>query len=236
MKLVVVIFLILTCFCLVNSVKINKKFITKSLSTPKKTNPLLVGFDSCKVCIEFAEQALNELLNAVLNIGVVGGCGKVCSYVEEKTGSKTVGVVCNILCDLVGIDEFVKVIEQADLDPIFYCELLKTCKIKDDGDATIVSFTISPRSGPQGTTFQADVSFVSLNGTGTGELAIGIRTVDGIDVGDSFLIESLPPGKYEEQISIQAEPDPDCDPTQEQCEQWLPGVYYVEIGKIKSLN
>ena len=33
---------------------------------------------------------------------------------------------------------------RADLDPIYYCELLKTCTIKDDGDAKINSITISP--------------------------------------------------------------------------------------------
>lgn len=39
---------------------------------------------------------------------------------------------------------------RADLDPIYFCELLKTCPIKDDGDAKIISFTVSPQSGPQG--------------------------------------------------------------------------------------
>lgn len=40
--------------------------------------------------------------------------------------------------------------KRADLDPIYFCELLKTCPIKDDGDAKITSFTVSPQSGPQG--------------------------------------------------------------------------------------
>lgn len=39
---------------------------------------------------------------------------------------------------------------RADLDPIYYCELLKACPIKDDGDATIVSLTISPKAVPKG--------------------------------------------------------------------------------------
>ena len=85
-----------------------------------------------------------------------------------------VGIVCNILCDIVGVDEFVKIIDRADLDPIYYCELLKSCKIKDDGDATINNFQITPLSGPQGTTFKALLNYVSNNGTGTGEIAIGL--------------------------------------------------------------
>jgi hypothetical protein len=71
-----------------------------------------------------------------------------------------------------------------------------------------------------------------LNGTGTGELAIEVKTIDGLDLGDSFLIESQPPGKYQERINIEAAPDPDCDPTQGPCEEWLPGIYYVEIGRL----
>ena len=58
----------------------------------------------------------------------------------------------------------------------------------------------------------------------------GIQTIDGLDLGDAFLIESQPPGSYEERISIKAEPDPDCDPSQDECEQWLPGLYIVNIG------
>ena len=43
-------------------------------------------------------------------------------------------------------------LHRADLDPIYYCELLKTCPINDNGDCKITSFTVSPTSGPQGKT------------------------------------------------------------------------------------
>ena len=39
---------------------------------------------------------------------------------------------------------------RADLDPIYYCELLKACEVKDDGDATIQSLTVNPTSVPKG--------------------------------------------------------------------------------------
>ena len=39
---------------------------------------------------------------------------------------------------------------RADLDPIYYCELLKTCPIKDDGDAKINSLVVSPHTIVQG--------------------------------------------------------------------------------------
>ena len=87
---------------------------------------------------------------------------------------------------------------RADLDPIYYCELMKLCDINDHGDANITSIAVTPQSGPQGRTnfvycvcsklfvsgdFKIDVQYVSKNGTGTGEAAIGVNTVDGIPVG-----------------------------------------------------
>ena len=39
---------------------------------------------------------------------------------------------------------------RADLDPIYYCELLDVCAINDNGDAQILNATVDPKSGPQG--------------------------------------------------------------------------------------
>ncbi len=39
---------------------------------------------------------------------------------------------------------------RADLDPIYYCELIDGCLIKDDGDAKITSFTVTPTKVTQG--------------------------------------------------------------------------------------
>ena len=44
--------------------------------------------------------------------GVVGGCGELCGLLEQKTGSEIAGVVCNLLCDYVGITEFIKIVEK----------------------------------------------------------------------------------------------------------------------------
>ena len=48
----------------------------------------------------------------IADTGVVGTCGAVCQALEEKVGSKVIGVICNLLCDYVGIEEFVKIIEK----------------------------------------------------------------------------------------------------------------------------
>ena len=39
---------------------------------------------------------------------------------------------------------------RADLDPVYFCELVRLCPIKDDGDAKITSLTVNPTSVPRG--------------------------------------------------------------------------------------
>merc|ERR1712072_157208 len=56
----------------------------------------------CNPCIQLGEQGLNILLNEILNAGVIGGCGKLCSGLKQKT-EKT---ACGIVCDVVGIKAF----------------------------------------------------------------------------------------------------------------------------------
>lgn len=70
-----------------------------------------------------------------------------------------------------------------------------------------------------------------MNGTGTGEYSVLIKTVDGIPLSEGDLKEPQPPGKYNIGWSVKAAPDPNCDPTQGPCEAWVPGNYTVEIGK-----
>jgi hypothetical protein len=53
-----------------------------------------------------------------------------------------------------------------------------------------------------------------VNGTGTGEIDIDIDCPDRMPVGDSFLSQAKKPGTYTEKITVKAEPDPRCDPTQ----------------------
>lgn len=188
-----------------------------------------VRLDLCPTCINIAEQSINILLNLILDSGIIGTCGTLCQALAQKTGSQVVGTICDLVCDAVGIDEFIKILDNADLDPIWYCEIAKLCTINDHGDAKITKFSILPASGPQGTTFAIDLTYVSLNGTGTGELVIDIHTPDRIPLGSGFLAEAKKAGTYEERITVKAEPDPQCDPTQEPCEQWLPGVYNVTV-------
>ncbi|UJR10515.1 hypothetical protein I4U23_014718 [Adineta vaga] len=188
-----------------------------------------VRLDLCPTCINVADQSINILLNIILDSGIIGTCGTLCSTLAQKTGSQLIGTICDLVCDVLGIDEFIKLIEKADLDPIWYCEIAKMCPINDHGDAKITKFSVLPATGRQGTTFSIDFTFVSLNGTGTGELVVDIHTPDHIPLGAGFLLEAQKAGTYSERITVKAQPDPQCDPTQEECEQWLPGTYNVTV-------
>lgn len=51
-------------------------------------------------------------LSFEIDAGVVGGCADLCGMLENKTGSKIAGIACNLLCDYVGITEFIKIVEE----------------------------------------------------------------------------------------------------------------------------
>ena len=48
----------------------------------------------------------------LLDAGVVGGCADLCGALENKTHSQAAGVACNLLCDFVGVKEFISMIEK----------------------------------------------------------------------------------------------------------------------------
>jgi hypothetical protein len=90
-----------------------------------------VGLDLCPTCINVAEESINVLLNLILDAGIIGTCQTLCTALAQKTGSELIGVICNLACDVVGIEEFIKLIENADLDPIYYCEIARFCPGKN---------------------------------------------------------------------------------------------------------
>ena len=44
------------------------------------------------------------------------------------------------------------------------------------------------------------------------------------------LMMPLDPGTYNTSWKVEARPDPNCDPTQQPCEQWEVGDYTAEVG------
>lgn len=90
-----------------------------------------VRFNLCPTCINVADQSINILLNLILDSGIIGTCGTLCQALAEKTGSQLIGTICDLVCDGVGIDEFIHLLERADIDPIWYCEMAKMCPSKN---------------------------------------------------------------------------------------------------------
>ena len=89
-----------------------------------------VSIDLCPLCINEAVEAINVILNVILDEGIMENCEKLCDIVANKTSSGFIGTVCNLACDAVGLDEFVHLIIKVDLDPIWYCEMARLCPSK----------------------------------------------------------------------------------------------------------
>ncbi|UJR10514.1 hypothetical protein I4U23_014717 [Adineta vaga] len=186
-----------------------------------------VGLDLCPTCIDEAVEAINVILNVILDEGIIEDCGKLCDIVANKTGSQLIGTICDLACDAIGIDEFIRLIITVDLDPIWYCEMARMCEINDHGDAKFTNFGVYPNTGPQGTTFIIDCSFKSLNGTGTSMLRLEIVDSHNETSSNDFLVESKKPGNYPEKIGLKTLTAWNCDPSKGLCDDFPVGTYNV---------
>ena len=55
----------------------------------------------------------------------------------------------DIVCEIAGIEEFSKLLQEADPDPIYLCEKVKFCPHSTTAAANITALTISPTTGAQ---------------------------------------------------------------------------------------
>ena len=173
----------------------------------------------CPTCVSFVSDALNDLIEIIVNGGVLGSCSALCGQLS----SSVEGEVCDLLCSVVGIDAFVKLLDDADPDPIWICEELTVCPVNDNANATINQFTVSPQSGPQGTTFSFDFVFTVGNEIATGEIAIAIIPPgDAYPLGDAQLVNDVVPNSYQMSFQVQAEPSED--------EPFNAGTYVAQIA------
>jgi hypothetical protein len=189
------------------------------IEPPVRDTTSQTNLDLCPLCVSFSSQALNQLLNIILNVGVLGSCAKLCSYLPQKTEQ----TVCNLVCDIVGIELFIKLIKKADLNPIYFCELVKLCPVHDcTGPCiTIDQVVVTPEQGHRGGTFQFDMIFTAHNQTGTGELGITIFPPNAMPFGEALLDEGFKPGSYGMKFTLQAEPSEE--------EPFTPGTYKADL-------
>ena len=104
----------------------------------------------CSMCVSFMDQFLNALLNEILNGGVIGSCSGLCAAVS--VGNPIAFSVCELLCDYVGINAFIRLIQWADLDPVWLCEEITFCKKTTctSNCAAVHSVTAEPLTLPSG--------------------------------------------------------------------------------------
>jgi hypothetical protein len=137
------------------------------------------------------------LINYILNVGVIGGCGELCGQLPSGGGKQT---ACELVCGAVGIKTFISVIDKADLDSVYACSALGACEHGDD-DATIDLIATNVDHNPvvKGDTVEMQLGVNVTHESGLGEFRIsvegpvtqsvsqGFRLMDGIPAGEQVL-------------------------------------------------
>jgi hypothetical protein len=107
--------------------------------------------------------------------------------------------VCGLLCDVVGVDAFVMLIQASDPDPIASCETLDQCGFNDKAAANITVLDVQPKSAQMGQTFTINLFFKVTNEIATGQLDIAIippQSSGSQAVGTANLLVNVPTGVY----------------------------------------
>merc|ERR1712146_239267 len=158
--------------------------------------------DICPLCISFMNSAINDLINIIMNAGVMGSCNELCSLLPNQTEA----TICDLLCAYVGIEGFIDLLNDVDPDPIWICEEITVCPTNPNAAANVTSFTVQPVHGKRQDTFTFDLTYLVTNEIGTGEVALAIIDPEGMGLGDSVVVDSQAPGSYSMSFSMQASP------------------------------
>lgn len=187
----------------------NKSIMWLEPNTNNSPNLETSKSDLCSPCVNFVGNGIQQIINVILKGGIIGGCNDLCS--KAFPNNKKEENVCNMLCDSVGVLSFMDLVKKYSgyLDPIFFCETLKVCPVHEGGLANLDSITVSPSSGPIGTTFEIQVLFTVINQTSTGELSLTITPPHSNVFGDNMLDSGFAPGKYGVKFNLKASPTED---------------------------
>jgi hypothetical protein len=197
--------------------KLERKLVLGAGASPKITKAVPqkdLPKDECTVCIEFFDEAIQELLNAIANGGIIGGCSELCVV----TG--TLYPVCEVLCLIIGFDAFVDLINITDPDSIYYCQYLSVCPIVPGGAANITELAVVPPVGHAGDSFTITMDFKVTQATGTGTILFLVLPPDALPWGDAEVNEGLQPNVYTARLQFTATPS--------EAEPFSPGTYIVQ--------
>jgi len=165
---------------------------------------------SCEDCINVAIYIINVVANDILNGGIINTCEDLCGAIN----SSVISTICELGCDAVGIDVFVKLLSRVDIDPILYCQYVHECLVSDCPDnatGSCVNFTTvtaTPTDGYEDTHFKVDVGMNVTQLVGAGMLQVAFfaegSQPTNMDAEDE-LVSSYPPGFYTFSIGFEPE-------------------------------
>ena len=53
-----------------------------AMATQMRSRMIKGDYELCDMCIQLLDQTINQLLNIILNVGVIGSCGELCGYLK----------------------------------------------------------------------------------------------------------------------------------------------------------
>eukprot|EP01102_Stenamoeba_stenopodia_P002975 TRINITY_DN1290_c0_g1_i1.p1 TRINITY_DN1290_c0_g1~~TRINITY_DN1290_c0_g1_i1.p1 ORF type:complete len:270 (-),score=59.48 TRINITY_DN1290_c0_g1_i1:136-945(-) len=181
----------------------------KALITHKPNLKEVPGF-RCDVCIQFAVEGINILLNYILDSVIIGDCSDLCGQLS-KIGKIEVDI-CDAFCDSMGVAEFVDLLKKFsnDIDPIYFCQLVDLCEVQDCTSppcVTIPSFTIEPQVGNEKSTFLLNATAIVTQPVGAGMVLYEFASSTNPDQTFEFdsLITEYIPGEYKFDAAVSAE-------------------------------
>eukprot|EP01086_Lenisia_limosa_P012206 TRINITY_DN3_c0_g1_i1.p1 TRINITY_DN3_c0_g1~~TRINITY_DN3_c0_g1_i1.p1 ORF type:complete len:231 (+),score=75.32 TRINITY_DN3_c0_g1_i1:167-859(+) len=118
----------------------------------------------CPLCASFMSRACNDLAQIIEQVGVLSSCGIVCSLLPNPLE----GQICSLLCDVVGMKEFGRLISQIDPDPIEICMDWNFCPLVEGGEVVVDEIEISPAQPTIKDEVHMDALFTVKNETSTG--------------------------------------------------------------------
>jgi hypothetical protein len=160
---------------------------------------------SCDVCVQFMDQAVNQLLQIILQIGIGGGCAEICGALPNQYEA----IVCDLICEYVGVEEFSNLIQDADPDPIWICMAIDLCPAPMNAAAKITAMTITPTVGKINQPMEFTVTFNVINQTGMTDLALLILSPknDGFPIESDWESYSQAPGSYGTKVKFTPQPN-----------------------------
>lgn len=99
------------------------KFLKRLTPIKQHTN----GIDWCPECVNTFDTLIYFVIDGIFELGIATTCNDLCDFVTQKSTNPYLSAICSIGCDIVGINEFIKIATEVDLDPIYFCESLKLC-------------------------------------------------------------------------------------------------------------